>query len=243
MDYRIDSVELLLSNVWHRDSGSEMHVRGNNGLVICDGSEFSFFCGDKEVIANSRHLLVLPKGSSYSFRCRGTGLTYTYNFVGSVPFDTPYCIAHSASSAILSFAAELQRVSDPYTKIGLMYRILGTALGIEQREKIPEIIRPQLEYIRENPGNPELSNGSLAAMTNISEVYFRKLFVRAFGVSPHEYITRLRIEKAKQLLLCGKNVSETAQLCGFASLYYFSGAFKKATGCSPSDFARRHFGI
>ena len=49
MDYRIDNVELLLSGVWHRDGGSEMHVRGANGLVICDGSEFSFFCNGKEV--------------------------------------------------------------------------------------------------------------------------------------------------------------------------------------------------
>ena len=238
MDYQIDSVEALLCMIWHKDSNSEMHERGNNGFVICDGSEFSFFCDGKEVIADSRHLLVLPKGSSYNFKCRSTGLTYTYNFSGSVPEGTPFTIAHSASTAILSFAAELQGVSDPYTKIGLMYRVLGAALGIEQKEKIPEIIRPQIDYIQENPGNPELSNGSLAAMTNISEVYFRKLFVRTFGVSPHEYITGLRIARAKQLLLCGKNVSETAQLCGFASLYYFSGAFKKATGKSPTDFVK-----
>lgn len=242
MDYQIDSVEALLCMIWHKDSNSEMHERGNNGLVICDGSEFSFFCNGKEVIADSRHLLVLPKGSSYSFRCRSTGLTYTYNFAGSVPEDTPYSIAHSGKNDILSFAAELQRVSEPYTRIGLMYRIIGAALGAEQ-EVIPEIIRPQVEYIRNNPANPELSNGTLAAMTSISEVYFRKLFVQTFGVSPHQYVTRLRIDKAKQLLLCGKNASETAQLCGFASLYYFSSAFKKSTGYSPSGFVRRHLGI
>lgn len=240
MDYRIDETDSLLCITWHKDSGSKMNQRPNHGFVICDGSEFTFYVDGKEIVADNTHLLVLPKGASYNFKCRKSGVTYTYNFKGAVPGDSPYNISLRDNTKILSYAKELQKVSDIYTKIGLMYRIAGEALGAENAENIPDIIRPQVEYIRKYFGSSEISNRFLASMTNISEVYFRKLFVRTLGVSPHEYITELRLGKAKQLLLGGMNVSETATLCGFSNLYYFSGAFKRSIGVSPSEFVRQN---
>ena len=240
MDYRIDKVDTLLRVLWQKDSGSKMSERYNNGFVICDGSEFSFFANGEEVIADSTHLLVLPKGATYNFRCRKSGVTYTYNFDGAVPGNIPYNIEHYESTSILSYAEELQKTSDMYTKTGLMYRIIGKALGGDVKESIPNIIRPQTEYIRSHFGNPEISNSRLASMTNISEVYFRKLFVKTLSITPHEYIVNLRIEKAKQMLLEGKNVSETAFACGFSNLYYFSGAFKRSVGVSPSEYVKQN---
>lgn len=240
MDYRIDNVEALLCITWHKDSGSEMNERQNHGFVICDGSEFSFYKNGKEIIADSTHLLVLPKGSTYNFRCRKTGVTYTYNFDGAVPENSPYNIALHGNTDLVSYAKEMQKASDIYTKIGLMYRIIGKALNDENPESIPSIIRPQVEYIRKNFGNPEISNSRLASMTNISEVYFRKLFVKTLSTTPHEYIVNLRIDKAKQMLLEGKNVSETAFTCGFSNLYYFSGAFKRSVGVSPSEYVKQN---
>lgn len=240
MDYRIDKVDTLLRVLWQKDSGSKMSERYNNGFVICNGSEFSFFVNGEEVIADSTHLLVLPKGATYNFRCRKSGVTYTYNFDGAVPGNIPYNIEHYESTSILSYAEELQKTSDMYTKTGLMYRIIGKALGGDVKESIPNIIRPQTEYIRSHFGNPEISNSYLASLTNISEIYFRKVFVRTFGVSPHEYITNLRMENSKQMLLSGRTVSETAAFCGFSNLYYFSAAFKKHIGISPTEYVKQN---
>ena len=240
MEYRIDEVTDLLCAEWQKDNGSEMTDRYSHGFVICDKSEFSFYENGREIIADQKHLLILPQGSAYNFRCRKSGLTYTYNFYGKVQGNAPYSIEIRENTKILSYAEELQKVYDPYTKTGLMYRILGDALNTESKRNIPEIIKPQVDFINSHLDSPELSNSYLASLANISEIYFRKLFKRTFGVSPHEYIIGRRIEKAKQYLVSGKNVSETTSLCGFSNLYYFSGAFKKACGISPSEFAKQY---
>ena len=240
MEYRIDEVTDLICAVWQKDNGSETKNRHSHGFVICDKSEFSFYENGRKIIADRKHLLVLPKGSDYNFRCRKSGLTYTYNFHGKVPENTPYSIDIHDNSKILSYAAELKKESDMYTKIGLMYRILGEALNTVNQVNVPEIIKPQVDYINSNLDCAGLSNSFLASLTNISEIYFRKLFKKTFCISPHEYIMNKRIERAKHFLLSGKNVSETAALCGFSNLYYFSGAFKRACGISPSGFAKQH---
>ena len=240
MEYRIDEVTDLLCTVWQKDNGTEMKKRPAHGFVICDNSAFSFFTDKNEVIADSKHILILPQNSTYNFICRKSGVTYTYNFYGKLPEDVPYNIEIRDNSKILSYAGELRKVSDMYAKTGLMYRILGETLNAESSNSIPEIIKPQIDYINSNIDRTDLSNGFLASMTNISEVYFRKLFKRTFGISPHEYIINQRIEKAKQLLMSGNNVSETALLCGFSNLYYFSGAFKKFCGISPSEYVKQY---
>lgn len=237
MDYTITDIGSLICHAWHKDGGSYMINRKDNGIVICDGSEFSFFANDKEVKTDSRHVLILPKGASYNFRCRKSGVTYTYNFNGTVPEAIPYSIETNSISSCISHARKIQRASDVYTKIGLMYRIIGDALNGRDEQEIPEIIKPQVEYIRQNFGSCDITNSKLASMTNISEIYFRKLFVKSMGTSPHEYICSMRIEQAKKLLLEGKSVSEAALLCGFSNLYYFSASFKKKVGMSPSTYA------
>ncbi len=73
--------------------------------------------------------------------------------------------------------------------------------------------------------------------------YLRKLFKKEMGVTPLEYMTRLRMKKA-EALLCAMgardySVTEIAALCGYDDPLYFSRVFKKAFGVSPSGFADR----
>ena len=70
----------------------------------------------------------------------------------------------------------------------------------------------------------------------------RKLFKKKMGVTPHEYLTGLRIKKARVLLstTCSREltVSEIAHLCGYDDPLYFSRTFKKYQGISPAIFRR-----
>ena len=72
--------------------------------------------------------------------------------------------------------------------------------------------------------------------------YLRKLFKKEMGVTPLEYMIRLRMKKAEAMLTAmwtnEYSISEIAEQCGFDDALYFSRVFKKNFGCSPSKFAK-----
>ena len=72
--------------------------------------------------------------------------------------------------------------------------------------------------------------------------YLRKLFKKEVGVTPLEYLTRVRMKKAETMLSAMSNdysVAEVARLCGYDDALYFSRVFKKSLGCAPSAFAKQ----
>ena len=82
-------------------------------------------------------------------------------------------------------------------------------------------------------------------LDNISdEAYFSKFhFIRQFkkiyGYSPHQYVIKVRIDKATELLRENRSVSDTCYAVGFESLSSFSGLFKKLVGVAPSAYLLR----
>jgi AraC-like DNA-binding protein len=82
--------------------------------------------------------------------------------------------------------------------------------------------------------------GSAMQGLGYSADHLRKLFQRYYDCSPLEYVTKLRIQEAKTLLLSGRLTSkEIAYQLGFNDPLYFSRKFKKVTGMSPSVFLAR----
>jgi len=72
--------------------------------------------------------------------------------------------------------------------------------------------------------------------TNFSYDYIQKTFVSKFGQSFHDYCINYRIQRAKEYLLKGNNVTETAQLVGFQDTSYFVKVFKRITGETPKTW-------
>ena len=77
----------------------------------------------------------------------------------------------------------------------------------------------------------------LASLCGISEVYFRRLFLSRFGVSPKEHMIALRMGDAKQLLASADlSVNEVATACGYAEPSHFSREFSRRVGCAPTAY-------
>ena len=96
---------------------------------------------------------------------------------------------------------------------------------------------PALEKIKTDFNSGDLSVAELASLCNVSEVYFRKIFVDKFGVSPKEYIINMRINYAKELLESGMfSVAEVASFAGYTEQCHFSREFKKRIGENPRSF-------
>jgi AraC-like DNA-binding protein len=88
-------------------------------------------------------------------------------------------------------------------------------------------------------GRP-VSLPDVAAQANLSPYHFLRVYKRTYGETPHEFLTRLRIERAKRLLAKGShNVTEACFEVGFSSLGSFSNLFAYRVGLPPSEY-RRH---
>lgn len=96
------------------------------------------------------------------------------------------------------------------------------------------------DVLYENIENIGFSVNAALDKSGYNRDYFRRCFKKEFGVSPIEYLTDLRITKAKQLLVQEDfaGVGSVAFQCGFADSLYFSTCFKKHRGMPPLQYRK-----
>jgi len=115
-------------------------------------------------------------------------------------------------------------------------------------DQVPEADAKRLaeqiaEYLRLNFAKT-VSIDELAQKYHFSLPYFSKLFKKHYGESPVKYLTRLRIDAAKQLMLDNPRleIGVVGEIVGYADQHYFSRIFKNTTGLSPTEFKERFCG-
>ena len=114
--------------------------------------------------------------------------------------------------------------------------ILSNQIAVENSAAEPTAITRAKKFIAQNQDNA-LCLATVAKAVNTSTFYFCKLFKRATGLTFTDYLARVRIEKAKALLLSpNPRVSEVAYDVGFQSLTHFNRVFRKIVGQSPTGF-------
>ena len=99
------------------------------------------------------------------------------------------------------------------------------------------IARGAMEYIEENYQRDNLSVKDIATSQYINETYLRTIFKKETGMAVNEYITKVRLEKAKTLLKTTEyRLSHIAELVGYCDASYLSKIFKKVVGVNPSQY-------
>lgn len=98
------------------------------------------------------------------------------------------------------------------------------------------------DRIYKNLSNPDFDVSREIKKIGFNTDYFRRCFREETGMTPLEYITKLRINEARELLIRStfKSVEAVSELCGFNDCFYFSKVFKKHTGYSPRDYRKKH---
>ena len=97
-----------------------------------------------------------------------------------------------------------------------------------------------MTFIQENL-EKDFSLSELAAAVNLSPFYFSRIFKKATGHSPYQFVLRQRIQRARQLLLAGQDsIASVAIKVGFCDQSHFSAHFKRVCGVTPKHFADRH---
>jgi len=114
--------------------------------------------------------------------------------------------------------------------------ILSNQIAVENSAAEPVAVARAKQFIAQNQDGA-ICLAMVAKAVNTSTFYFCKLFKRATGLTFTDYLARIRIEKAKTLLLDrNRRVSEVAYDVGFQSLTHFNRVFKKIVGQSPTSY-------
>lgn len=114
--------------------------------------------------------------------------------------------------------------------------IITNQIVVHQEHSEPPVIIRAKEFITQHQAE-DLSLGQVARAVNTSTFYFCKMFKKATGLNFTEYLSRIRIEKAKNLALNPNlRISEIAFEVGFQSLTHFNRVFKKIVGQSPTQY-------
>ncbi|HEY0679631.1 MAG TPA: AraC family transcriptional regulator [Chitinophagaceae bacterium] len=88
--------------------------------------------------------------------------------------------------------------------------------------------------------NHDINLDEISDKAFFSKFHFIRLFRSIYYKTPYQYLTSVRIEKAKLFLQSGKSISETCSLIGFRSITSFTSLFRKATGYTPANFVKKY---
>jgi AraC-like DNA-binding protein/ligand-binding sensor protein len=120
--------------------------------------------------------------------------------------------------------------------------MLSNQVVVQQENAEPPVITRAKDFIQEHQ-TENLRLGHVAKAVNTSTFYFCKMFKKVTGINFTDYLSRVRIEKSKNLLLNPNlRVSEIAFEVGFQSLTHFNRVFKKILGQSPTQYRAQLLG-
>ncbi|MFC0214015.1 AraC family transcriptional regulator [Paenibacillus chartarius] len=108
----------------------------------------------------------------------------------------------------------------------------------EREKQTVTVLDKAVQYIKERY-TEELSLEEVAGFVHLHPHYFSKVFKQQVGETFIDYLTGLRIEKAKQLMNTSMSLKEVCFEVGYKDPNYFSRVFKKVTGVSPSEYRVR----
>jgi len=126
---------------------------------------------------------------------------------------------------------------------GLVVKLLGSMVAYQKQldftgKHIEQVIQKARFFIHQKI-EQEIDLKCLAEQHQIGYSYFRKMFKKYTGVSPHQYHLELKVMRAKELILTtDKSIKEIGYELGFRSIFYFSRFFKNKVGVNPSGLKR-----
>ncbi len=160
-----------------------------------------------------------------------------YDLASAFYWEYLKATGYSADGRLETFITTLQ--SNDLENCCVFTEMFIVKLMYSNKKQMHEIVEAAAKFINERL-TEDLTVFTLAEQFHVARNYFSRLFKKEMGEGCNEYITRLRIEKAKQLLGASRlKTYEIAEKVGYHDTNYFSLAFKKNTGMSPKEFREK----
>ncbi len=211
----------------------------------------TFIVDGKKYNTTENSLLYLPKGHGVQFLRDEISECYHFGFfLLRDELYQPFVRNYKNSKQIENIFERLyvlnQKDSDETKRCAIMslvYKLFALIVENENNEyfssKHSNVIASSVDFIKENYLSQEISVPYLASNCKISTRYYTTLFTTFYGCSPKKFITDLKINYAKELLInSDKKIADISSESNFSDVYYFCKTFKKVTGVSPTEYRR-----
>ncbi|WP_339229496.1 AraC family transcriptional regulator [Oceanobacillus sp. FSL K6-2867] len=229
--------------------------------VIEDGVEGFHYKGETKFGMENNLVIINPEEIHSGFAASTNGYTYRMIYPNKNLIEKLLGIENATDKSHLFFKEVI--ISNPsivHLFLDLHYTLQYSDSELEQKEKfllffnillegfaeksmrhVKEHALPQQRILRVKDYIHEcydenITLSVLAGLTGLSEYQFARTFTKQCGISPHVYLSQIRIENAKRLLEKGKNIADVAIDVGFADQSHFSRRFKKSLGITPGQF-------
>ena len=242
-----------IRNVYQNDtltwSRKESTKRNRNGLVLFTDGEIEYFFPNQSIVASAGSVMLFPSNVPYHGVARTQRVAYyvldfqTLSENEICDFGAP-CIVNLKSmdticrdfSNIIS-VWEQQKMDAVIRTKAFLYSMLAMLMENDERNSANQENSEIFTYIFDHYTDPDISVLSLCEKFYISESQLRRNALKVTGLTTNEYITYLRLTRAKRELICTKkSIKQIAYECGFSSAYYFSRCFHLHEKVSPKEY-------
>ena len=226
--------------------------RKYNSLILRMNGIIKYSSDDFEIEAKKGDIVFMPTGISYigqslsDEQCEYLSVSFHADLKDAKPSVHSF-ENFSDGDEFINSIADLWRFgakAEHYKCYSLVYNLISYLEFLDKQSYVDKnklsIITPAVTYLKKHIYDCNLKTDALNELCNISGVYFRKIFNANFGMSPQKYILTKRLSHAKTIIDTGdyNSISEVASQVGYNDPLYFSRAFKKKYGLSPTEYAK-----
>lgn len=228
-----------------------------NDLTYMADGEATYFVNGEEVPLKRGDIIFIPKGSlrkattnqSDPIHCYAFNFNYQYADGKYQELSFPLKFNVGMDSQLLSLFRQfnflwLEKEPGYLLKArGLFMIILHRLLTLASNGNSAQISDPKIEMVKNHilsHFSEKIMVAELARLAGLHPVYLSTRFRKVTGYTVKEYMNRIRINRAFDLLSAkGYSVTETALMCGFDDIFYFSKLFKQFNGFPPSSLLKK----
>ena len=222
----------------HADSVEIVYQINGSYTMTADGKSYKIKQGD---------VIIMPQNVFHSGVSDGGSYTDMYVQCTGCEFNEVQ-VVHDTDGAILPLMEMIYRAiterGEGYHKIAdrLLEAICAYLTKYSNKKNKYEFVDSFKNLMYENLSNCDFDIAEEIKKSGYSADHFRRCFKEDTGTTPLEYMTNLRINRAKKLLCATpyQSVESIASDCGFSDEFYFSRVFKKQTGTSPREYRKQH---